>query len=98
VEVQKTVEVKDTESLEKLAKLEIEMQQRQTEIERKTAEIEKLQKQLATSDELMTTFKVKFNDWQNVGIEMLNFIEQMADDQKAKCKKAITKVIEGWKL
>ncbi len=98
VEVEKVVEVADTETQEKLKDLENELKNKDGSISELEKTVEKLQKQLATSDEAMTRFKVKFNDFQTLGNEMATLLQKLPEDKKEKCISAIKAVIGAWKL
>lgn len=98
VEVEKIVQIKDEESEKKVEKLAEQVEKLQSEIEARTAEVEKLNKKIATSDEMMTKFKLKFEDLQKTGIALFEYIGKMDDEKQAKCRMAISTVVDGWKL
>lgn len=88
-------EVKTIENPETLAAL-TEAQERTKTL---TIEAETLRKQLEiASDASMSKFKVKFEDLQRLGVEMLALLQSIAPEKAAKCRAGIKSVIAGWNL
>lgn len=76
---------------------EIERLQKTLENERAERN-EQEKKRVIASDPLLTEFKARFNLFQKIGGEMVEYIEGMAPDNAEKCKRAINTVIERWKI
>ncbi len=76
---------------------EIERLQKTLENERADRN-EQEKKRVIASDPLLTEFKARFNLFQKIGGEMVEYIEGMAPDNAEKCKRAINTVIERWKI
>ena len=76
---------------------EIERLQKTLENERAERNEQK-KKRVIASDPLLTEFKARFNLFQKIGGEMVEYIEGMAPDNAEKCKRAINTVIERWKI
>lgn len=53
------------------------------------AEAERLKKQLAMSDEKMTSFKLKFDEVQNIFYECFNILSKIHGEQQQKCQAAM---------
>lgn len=78
-------------------KEEVERLQKALEFE-KAERAEKEKKNIIASDPLLTEFKARFNLFQKLGSEMVEYLEGMAPDNAEKCKRAINTVIERWKI
>ncbi|MCL2522234.1 MAG: DUF3102 domain-containing protein [Erysipelotrichales bacterium] len=65
----------------------------------KENEIEILNKKLLIANDLaMTKFKVKFEDLQRLSGEIILLLDELDAEKQSKCKSALKKVVEGWKL
>lgn len=88
----KTITVQDTETVKALEASKA----RENEL---NSEIEVLKKKLmVASDTAMSKFKVKFEDLQRLGAEIVALIGSLDEEKAHKCRKAVKSVIEGWKL
>ena len=88
----KTITVQDTETVKALEVSKA----RENEL---NSEIETLKKKLmVASDTAMSKFKVKFEDLQRLGAEIVALIGSLDEEKAYKCRKAVKSVIEGWKL
>lgn len=76
---------------------EIERLQKTLENERAERNEQK-KKRVIASDPLLTEFKARFDLFQKLGGEMVEFLDGMAPDNAEKCKRAINTVIERWKI
>lgn len=81
-----------------LEKTQEELKNKQNELNKKIAEIETLNKQLLASDGLMAKFKIKFEDLQRIGMDLVDLLKQLDVDKQDKCKMAIKTVIGGWNI
>ncbi len=81
----------------KKEKEEVERLQKVLEFE-KAERAEKEKKNVIASDPLLTEFKARFNLFQKLGSEMVEYLAGMAPDNAEKCKKALNTVIERWKI
>lgn len=62
-------------------------------------EVETLKKQLViASDESMSKFKIKFEDLQRLGAEMLTLLQSIEPEKATKCRNGIKSIIAGWNL
>ena len=85
--------VKTVENAETVA----ERDKARAELEKKNAEIAQLNKKLMVAgDTALTEFKIKFNDWQRLGSELLGLLERLNAETKEKSKAAFNAVIAGW--
>lgn len=65
------------------------------ELAAKEAEIEELRKSLAVaSDAALTSFKVKFEDFQSLLDSLLGILEELSEPNKGKCRAALESVIK----
>ncbi len=76
---------------------EIERLQKALENERAERN-EQEKKSLIAADPLLTEFKARFNLFQKIGGEMVEYLKGMAPDNVEKCKRALNTVIERWKI
>jgi chemotaxis protein histidine kinase CheA len=60
-----------------------------TELAAAQAEAERLKKQLAMSDEKMTSFKLKFDEVQNIFYDCFSILSKIHGDQQQKCQAAM---------
>ena len=88
----KTITVQDAETVKALE----EAKARENEL---NTEIETLKKKLiVASDTALSKFKVKFEDLQRLGAEIVALIGSLDEEKAHKCRKAVKSVIEGSKL
>ncbi|MBR2022216.1 MAG: hypothetical protein IJ997_00845, partial [Mycoplasmataceae bacterium] len=59
---------------------------------------ELLNKKIILNDESLVLFKLKFNDFQLIGNDLINLLNKITDDKKVKLKAALRTVIESWNL
>lgn len=74
------------------------VQAKELELNKKQEEINILTKKLSASDNSMTIFKLKFEDFQKKANELLVALSNVPDDKKINCKKAIQAVLDGLSL
>ena len=87
----------DTESLEKLKTAEQQLTSTQEQLKQSSLDYDKLLKKYEiASDDTMIKFSLKFNDLQNIGIELLELLGELPKEKKEKCLSAIDKVTKEW--
>ena len=74
------------------------LQDKEKELEKKQEEINTLQKKLSANDNSMIIFKLKFEEFQKKANELLIAYENVPEDKKINCKKAIQAVLDGLNL
>jgi hypothetical protein len=99
LEKSKVVEkVNDPEMVNELQKAKEELQSLEQKMKVKTTIIESMKKELLASDGVMSKIKVKFEDLQRIGNDMMDLLKQLDDDKCSKCKSAIKTIVGGWNL
>lgn len=93
-----TVYKKDPELEKDLDEKTKSLQDKEKELEKKQEEINTLQKKLSANDNSMIIFKIKFEEFQKKANELLIAYENVPEDKKINCKKAIQAVLDGLNL
>ena len=93
-----TVYKKDPELEKDLDEKTKSLQDKEKELEKKQEEINTLQKKLSANDNAMIIFKIKFEEFQKKANELLIAYENVPEDKKINCKKAIQAVLDGLNL
>lgn len=93
-----TVYEKDPELEKDLKEKTKSLQDKEKELEKKQEEIDNLNKKLSASDNSLTIFKLKFEDFQKKANELLVALSNVSEDKKTNCKKAIQAVLDGLSL
>lgn len=89
-----TIYEKDPELEKDLEQKTKSLQDKEKELEKKQEEIDNLNKKLSASDNTMTIFKLKFEDFQRKANELLVALSNVPEDKKLNCKKAIQAALE----
>ncbi len=93
---------KQTKKNEKLAKAldkakaDIENASDEEERKRLSAEVEKLNKQLAMSGTEITAFKVHFSAWQDLYRQMMSALNAIDEENSVRLKAAVSAQLEAW--
>lgn len=88
----KEITVDNSDTLNALATAELN-------VSKLSAEVEKLNKQLVVSSDVnMIKFKIKFEEFQKIGNELLSLFSEFETEKGDKCRAAFKAVIEGWNL
>ena len=89
----------DAESDEKLKTAEQNLEKAQEQLKQSSLDYDKLAKKLEiASDDTMIKFSLKFNDLQNIGIELMELLGEMPKEKKEKCISAISNVTKEWQV
>ena len=93
-ELENSAPVQEFDSPETLRELENE-RSKSTALEN---ENDSLRKQLLVADPALTKFKVKFEDFQKLGEELIALLYSFDEETRDKCKKALNSAIARWTI
>lgn len=93
-----TVYEKDPELEKNLEQTTKTLQAKELELNKKQEEIDILNKKLSASNNSMTIFKLKFEDFQKITNELLQALLNVPEEKKKNCEKAIKAVLEGLRV